>query len=76
MENKTMSEIYYTVNEAAEILKVNPSTIYKAIKESRITSLRLGRTIRIPASAFDEFLHPAKPPEPQPRQWRAPVTRL
>ena len=76
MENKTLSEKYYTVKEAAAILKVNPTTIYRAIEQSRITSLRIGRTIRIPESAFDEFLHPAKTPAPQPQQWHAPVTRL
>lgn len=76
MGNKAMSEKYYTVKEAADILKVNPMTIYRAVDQSQITFLRIGRTLRIPESAFDEFLHPAKPPEPQPQQWRAPITRL
>ena len=76
MGNNTAHETYYTVKEAAEILKVNPMTIYRAIEQSLITSLRIGRTIRIPESAFDEFLHPAKTPAPQPQQWHAPVTRL
>lgn len=76
MGNNTAHETYYTVKEAAEILKVHPMTLYRAIEQSRITSLKIGRMIRIPESAFDEFLHPAKPPAPQPQQWRAPVTRL
>ena len=76
METKALSEKYYTVKEAAEILKVSPATVYRAVELSQISVLRIGRTIRIPESAFDEFLHPAKPPEPTPQQWRAPVTRL
>ena len=76
MGNKAMSEKYYTVKEAAEILKVSPMTIYRAVELAQISVLRIGRTIRIPECAFDEFLHPAKPPAPQPQQWRAPVTRL
>lgn len=76
METKALSEKYYTVKEAAEILKVSPATIYRAVELSQISVLRIGRTIRIPESAFDEFMHPAKPPELTPQQWRAPVTRL
>ena len=76
METKALNEKYYTVKEAAEILKVSPMTIYRAIELSQISVLRIGRTIRIPESAFDEFLHPAKPPKPDSRQWRPPVTRL
>ena len=76
METKALNEKYYTVKEAAEILKVSPMTIYRAIELSQISVLRIGRTIRIPESAFDEFLHPAKPPKPDPRQWHPPVTRL
>lgn len=67
MENKVMDETCYTVKAAAEILKVAPMTIYRAVRQSRITSLWFGGTIRIPESAFDEFRHPAKPPEPQPQ---------
>lgn len=76
MKPKVPHEVYYTVKEAAEILKVTPMTIYRAVEQSQITVLRLGRTIRIPESAFDAFLHPAKPPASQLQQRRAPVTRL
>ena len=76
MEKEVTNKTYYTVKEAAAILRVSPATIYRAVELSQMSVLRIGRTIRIPESAFDEFLHPAKPPEPQPRQWRAPVTRL
>ena len=76
MGNHTAHETYYTVKAAAEILKVSPDAIYRAVEQSRITFLRFGRAIRIPESAFEEFIHPAKPPAPQPQQWRAPVTRL
>lgn len=66
MGNQAMNEKYYTVKEAAELLKINPATVYRAVKRSQITFLRIGGAIRIPERAFDEFLHPAKLPEPTP----------
>ena len=61
MEKKKTQETYYTVSEAAEILKVSERTIYRAIQKSELTVLRIGRTTRIPESSFQELLRPAMP---------------
>jgi excisionase family DNA binding protein len=48
------------VKEAARILRVSPSSIYRAVERGTLPSVRLSATgvIRIPASAID--------PEPRP----------
>ena len=42
----------YTVSEAAEILRVQRDTVYNLIKRGDLPAIRMGRTIRIPESAF------------------------
>jgi len=37
----------YTPAEAAELLKVNPQTVWKYIREGRLRASRLGRVYRI-----------------------------
>ncbi|MEY9904348.1 excisionase family DNA binding protein [Catenulispora sp. MAP12-49] len=46
------------VAEVAELLDVDPTTIYRAIKAGDLKALRIGRgrgTIRIPVEAFAEY---------------------
>jgi excisionase family DNA binding protein len=43
---------YVSAHEAAALLGVNIKTIYAAIKDGTMPSLRVGRTVRIPAAAF------------------------
>ena len=65
MENVKNAETYYTAKEAAEILKINLSTAYQLVREGRLRAARIGkRSIRIPASSFDELLTPKPSPEP------------
>jgi excisionase family DNA binding protein len=48
----------YTVPEAARLLKVHESTLYRAIQSGDLPALsvgRAGRAIRIPADDFDAF---------------------
>jgi excisionase family DNA binding protein len=48
----------YTVPEAARLLKVDPSTLYRAIDAGEIDAYSVGqagRAIRIPAAEFDAF---------------------
>jgi excisionase family DNA binding protein len=44
---------YFTIKEFAAILRVDHKTVRNAIKDGRITALRVGRTFRIPAAAID-----------------------
>lgn len=48
----------YTVPEAASLLRVHESTLYRAIQQGEIEAYSVGsggRAIRIPASEFDAF---------------------
>ena len=47
MENVKNAETYYTAKEAAEILKINLSTVYQLVREGRLRAARIGkRSIR------------------------------
>ena len=67
-----------TVKEAAELLKLTPMTVYRAVEEGRLQHLRFGRTIRIPREALNSFLKTPEPTAPKPANPRthAPVTRI
>jgi excisionase family DNA binding protein len=46
----------YTVDEAARIMKVSPSTFRERLKDAGIPHVRMGRLIRIPAAQFHRWL--------------------
>ncbi len=46
----------YTVPEAADVLGIKSTTMYKLIREGQIRSLKIGSLRRIPAEAIDEFI--------------------
>jgi len=48
--------ILYTAEEAADILNIGRSTVFKLMKQNRIESIRLGRTRRIPLDALQDFV--------------------
>ncbi len=47
---------FYTIPETAEALKVTPQTIRAYIKQGRIKSQRIGRSILITENNLKEFL--------------------
>ncbi|HVZ12064.1 MAG TPA: helix-turn-helix domain-containing protein [Patescibacteria group bacterium] len=47
---------YKTVKEIAQLLKVNPATIYEYVKNGQIPAVRLGRNYRIELHEFNRFL--------------------
>ena len=47
---------FYTVPEAATILRVSKNTLYRAIREGAFEHTKIGETIRIPARVIDEKL--------------------
>jgi len=51
----------YTVEDVAEILKVNPRTVYKMVEQGAIRSVRAGRQIRITSDALDTYLRGERP---------------
>lgn len=46
---------FYTVPEAAQILRVNRATIYRAISENAFPAVRVRTRFVIPARAVDEL---------------------
>ena len=44
---------YYTVVEAAEILRVSRMTIYNLIKRGKLSPLKVGRRTLVDANSFD-----------------------
>jgi excisionase family DNA binding protein len=52
---------YYTVGEAARILRVNPSTVWRWIESEKLPAYRVGpRTIRIRHKDLEALLQPAR----------------
>ena len=57
-----MSEELYTVEQAAERLKLHAKTVLRAIREARLRATRVGKSYRILASDLDAFAGvPARP---------------
>jgi excisionase family DNA binding protein len=49
------SPAFYTVPEAARMLRVTPATIYRAIREDAFPAVRIRTRYVIPASAVDQL---------------------
>lgn len=49
------SPAFYTVPEAARILRVTPATIYRAIRDDAFPAVRIRTRYVIPASAVDQL---------------------
>jgi len=50
---------FYTVAEAAQILRVDAATIYRAIKDDAFPAIRLRTRYVVPARALDELVQQA-----------------
>jgi len=48
----------YTKNEVAELLKVNPTTIDRMLKDGRLTGRKLGGKWHISAKELERYLAP------------------
>jgi excisionase family DNA binding protein len=49
------SPAFYTVAEAARVLRVTPATIYRAIRDDAFPAVRIRTRYVIPASAVDRL---------------------
>lgn len=47
---------FYTVKEAARILRVDPATLYRAIREDAFPAIRLRSRYVIPAAGLDRLI--------------------
>lgn len=51
---------FYTVTEAAELLRVHENTIYKLIRSRQIEHYKVGAQIRISAAELERLKVPAE----------------
>ncbi len=71
---KCPPEKNFTVKEAAALLSISAQSVYKMCSQKKVRHLRLGigrGTVRIPASALDDFIaqatvQPDEPAAPEP----------
>lgn len=57
MTNTTLPQTQYLrVDEVAATLRMSKMTVYRLIHAGTIPSIRVGRTFRIPADAFADYL--------------------
>lgn len=54
-----------TVQEAARFLRVSTITVRRYIAGGRLAAVRVGRTVRIPATALERFMTPVMPQAPE-----------
>ena len=55
--------LVYTIQEAAILLNLGRSSMYQAVRNGSIPSVKLGRRILIPRTALEQFLLKAGQPE-------------
>lgn len=51
-----VDDAVFTVEEVAEMLRVSKMTVYRLLDQNELSYVRIGRTFRIPAKAFDEYI--------------------
>lgn len=47
---------FYTVAEVAKLLRLSDWSIYEAVRQGGLPSVRVGRTVRIEAQAFNDWV--------------------
>ena len=54
------TEKFYTVKTLAERLAVKPLTIYRLLKDGKLSAVKIGRSIRFDPDEIDVFLESVK----------------
>lgn len=47
---------FFTAQEIAKILRVSKMTVYRLVHSKEIHAVQIGRSFRIPARSFNEYL--------------------
>lgn len=56
MSNAGSTPAFYTVAEAARVLRVNPATLYRAIREDAFPAVRIRTRYVVPAAALERLI--------------------
>ncbi len=59
-QNVAPAVALYRVERFAELVQMGPSTVRRHISAGRIRSVRLGRSVRIPASEIERLTAPTR----------------
>ena len=54
---------FYTIQEAAELLRVHENTLYNLVRKKKIEHYKVGVQIRITAAELERLKVPAEPDE-------------
>lgn len=54
---------FYTIPEAAELLRVHENTLYNMVRRKEIEHYKVGKQIRIAAAELERLKVPAEPTE-------------
>ena len=54
---------FYTIPEAAELLRVHENTLYNLVRKKKIDHYRIGNQIRITAAELEKLFVPAEQEE-------------
>lgn len=55
-----------TVRQVAKLLGISRNTAYRLIRSRRLRSIQVGRQIRVPRSALEDYLNGIEPNKGQP----------
>lgn len=64
-EEEMAEQLLYKPFEAAESLRLGRSKIYELLATGELRSIRVGRAIRVPASALKEYVEKQEAANPQ-----------
>lgn len=56
MTDHTVAPVLYSVEEAAEALRLSRSVIYELIRSGRLRTVKQGRRRLVPVHALDEYV--------------------
>lgn len=56
LNSQRTERLLLTVNEAAESLGLGRTKVYELISAGQIETVRIGRSVRIPAESLEEFV--------------------
>lgn len=56
MENASIGDTIYTLEEVGEYFKVHKNTIYRWVKEGRLEAIKIGRTLRFTQTGLSKFI--------------------
>ena len=66
MTDKLESEVFYTAQEVASLLKIRKTTVYEWIKKNRLPATRVGKQFRIAKTDLDAYLRAEEKPGEEP----------